>query len=582
MSNIWLLSVGFGLLTMGLTMLWRRYAGQSVLAMSIVALLISIVFNFVLIYVMIPSFTHPLRGGYPLLLALSFVLSLLCSRHKSEWSILGGASFVLTVLCWFLITYVMISPGVMCDNEGADQMAAMLEIQFERDSTPSDTSPDTLLRVTPKTAHLKASRAISSEHNLGAYLELNKTTLQQVNGEWGYVVDFSVHSRTGFRASGGVVPGYIWVNAEDPFAEAELRLGYDMQYVEDALFNQNLERHIYLNHQLEHGWQIDDLTLEIDDEGTPYYTASLLEHTIGWNGQEVVGAMTIDPETGEIKDYMLGDETVPAWIDRIYSLDWVEKYTGWWARHHEYDMCQFKGTAGQKKIDRVNDVIREEGLVYQVTLTSVGADQSLTDIVYVNPRSGQATRYPLSGSTLEGVEALISEAAYHRFTPEECELHQIIGEPSWYCVLNGKGGSNSSSGSYAGVAFVQARYSSEYTKVIRSETLRGGYDQLKRQIIAEHPDRAELVDEVPLSFEWQGILERKAAWRDGFLLSIVGAPPDSDDEPTMRWFVVSGGSDQAALAIIGDEIWVEANIVEGTIHHEVTGIWNVTYPPPKE
>ena len=85
MSSIWLLSIGFGLLTMGFTMIWRRYAGQSVLGWSIVALLISVVLNFVFIYVMIPSFTHPLSSGYALLLAFSFVLSLLFSRHNSEW-----------------------------------------------------------------------------------------------------------------------------------------------------------------------------------------------------------------------------------------------------------------------------------------------------------------------------------------------------------------------------------------------------------------------------------------------------------------------------------------------------------------
>lgn len=330
MLNMVLLSLGFAVLTVVLTIIWRRYANQRVGGMSVVAFMASFALNLSIIYVMIPNFTHPLMGGYPLLLVVSFGLSLLFSRHKSEyylkrsqWSVLGGIAFVLTVICWWFLSFVVTSPGVLCDNEGADRMAAMLQIQADSGATPSDTSADTLLRVTPRTARLKASRAISSEHNLGAYLELNKTTLQQVNGEWGYVVDFGVHNWRGFRAEGAIVPGYIWVNAEDPFAEAELRLGSKMQYVPDAYFNKNLERHIYLNYQLDRNWQIDDLTLELTDDGTPIYTASLLEHTIGWKGQALVGAMTIDPETGEITDYLLADETVPAWIDRIYSEAWL-------------------------------------------------------------------------------------------------------------------------------------------------------------------------------------------------------------------------------------------------------------------
>ncbi len=578
MNSILIISFGFAIVTTILTVLWRQQRGAAVAWAGIGAFVGSFIANVILIYGMTPSFTHLLMGGYPLLAFVSFGLALLLSWHKGEWSVIGRFVSVAAFILWSLSSFFVTSPGLLCDNAGADRMASMLQIR-EGTGIPSDTTPDTLLRVTPKTAHLKASRAISSERNLGAYLELNKTTLQKVNGEWGYAVDFGVRSWRGFRSQGGIIPGYIWVNAEDPFAEAELRLGSAMRYVPDARFGSDLERHVYINYQLEHNLQYDDLTLEIDDNGTPYYTASLLDHTVGWKGQEIVGVIVINPATGEISDYLVSQEEIPSWVDRVYSLEWVEKYAGWWARHDQYDTCQFQGEAGKKQIDRVNDVIREEGLVYQVTLTSVGADQSVTDIVYVNPRTGAATRYPLTGSTLEGVEALISEAVFNRFTPEECELHQIVGEPVWYCVLNGKGGSGGSSGSYAGVTFVQAKYSAEYTKVIRNETLLDGYNNLKRQIIAEHPDRADLEDERPTTFLWRGTLDRRTVWHDGILMSIIGAPPTSTDEPTMRWFVVRN-SDQAALALVGDDIWIEAVFEENVNYYQTTGFWNYSYPPP--
>jgi len=342
-----------------------------------------------------------------------------------------------------------------------------------------------------------------------------------------------------------------------------------------------LYRHVYFNYLINDQWQVDDLTLEINDNGQPFYTASLLEHTVGWQGQRVVGVMTVDPLDGEIAVYQLAKGDIPTWIDRIYSLDWVEEYAAWWAKHHQYEECRFRGTAGQKQIDRVNDVLRHGELVYQVTLTSVGADQSLTDIVYINPKTGEARITDISGATLDGVESLVHEATYRRFTPEECELHQILGQPVWYCVLNGSGGS------YAGVSFIQAKYSSEYTRVIQDATLMGGYDKLKQQIILDNPDLVDLQsEELPASFRWRGQLDRVKLWYGdnngvGYIFSLLGRPPDSPDGPKMKWFLIAAGDMTAAFMELGDEIEVEAIPIENSSFNQVLHIWNYSYPPPE-
>ena len=456
--------------------------------------IINFIVNMVVIYVVLPPFTYWLTGGYVLLFFVDLTIAVVISTMLSDLgmgSIAGIVGEVVMALVALVLAWGTTTPA-FCDNDGYQQLAGLIQVNTATAPYP-ETSLDTLIRVSPQTAILKAQRAIGGNSNLGAYLAPNEANLQLVDGHWYFIVDLKVTDWLAFKNRGEVVPGYIVVDAQDAQAEAQLRTGYSLTYVPDGRFGNDLDRHFYMNFLDTSGLLSDGAlaSLEVDDNWYPYYSGTLLRHEVGWRGKVVDSVAILDPQTGEIVHYQLDE--VPDWVDRIWSQSLVETYASWWGSYHDHAVCQFAGAAGQRSVDRINDVVTSEGMTFQVTMTSVGADQSLTEIIYFNPTTSVATVYNISGATVQAVDDLVDEATREitaeGYEPVECELHVIANEQVWYCILNGRGGGSSeSSGSNAGVAFVRASATTDNTKVIIDERLDGAYRTLLEQISVDHAD----------------------------------------------------------------------------------------------
>lgn len=550
------------------------------LSAALITGVLSLVVNFVVVYAMMPNFTFWLAGGFPLLLFADGIIVILVTAATSSLANSFFASLLTyagILVVWLFVAQVFTSPGLVCDNSGYNQMANLMPIVDATEMYP-DTNLEELIRVSPQTAMLKAQRAIGGDTNLGSYLAPNEAHLQFVQGNWYYIIDLQVTNWRAFRTKGASVPAYIVVDAMNPQVEAVMRTGYDMKYVPAARFNLDLYRYAYTHKLLEIGRRVDDLTtLEVNDEWQPFYTGTLYRHEVGFKGNVVDGVMTVNPQTGEIEVYDIGE--TPEWIDRIWSASSVKGYMEWWGSYHDHTACQFEGTAGQRKVDRVNDVITSTGLMFQVTMTSVGADQSLTEVIYVNPKTGDAYKYPLTGATVEAVDNLIDEASRELssegYEPVECELQVLLGRQTWYCILNGRGGGeNASSGSYAGVAFVQAKHTSDNTNVILSETLADAYSQLTRQIALESRDDPNLANTIQDLVQFSGTVTRKALYTtdDGvtyiyFSLQVQGELfyfQVGGNNPEAAWMQEGDGAVVTAFSIEGNEfLQVEDLVVEG-------------------
>ena len=57
------------------------------------------------------------------------------------------------------------------------------------------------------------------------------------------------------------------------------------------------------------------LTLEIDDNGRPYWVVTLYDHKVGFSGSDAVGVAILDAQTGDLNVYDI--ENTPKWVDRI-------------------------------------------------------------------------------------------------------------------------------------------------------------------------------------------------------------------------------------------------------------------------
>ena len=81
----------------------------------------------------------------------------------------------------------------------------------------------------------------------------------------------------------------------------------------------NLYRYLRFNYPTK---IFDNISFEIDEDGTPYWVASTMTFRIGfWSGRDIEGAVLLNAVTGESKYYKL--EEIPKWVDQVYSSDMI-------------------------------------------------------------------------------------------------------------------------------------------------------------------------------------------------------------------------------------------------------------------
>jgi hypothetical protein len=208
---------------------------------------------------------------------------------------------------------------------------------------------------------------------------------------------------------------------------------------------------------------LDDPTLEINDQGLPYYTVTLLSPRLGWTFFAPVGVLVIDAHTGQITRYTLGD--VPDWVDRVYSHQVAMPIANWYG---EYSQAGFQGM-GSSNANRFQ-VSGQPVMVYtgaghpvwRMLLTSYNSDSSVSKIVEMNAATGAMTVY--TPQQPMGIEGPVTQAfdnasgtgaslvkADH-YQAVDLTLHVIYGHLTWVATYEPEG----SSPSFVGIGLVDA------------------------------------------------------------------------------------------------------------------------------
>ncbi len=226
----------------------------------------------------------------------------------------------------------LIVVGTTWFDGNAKALAAIPNIVAVPASQPlPPTNVDHIVLVTQAVASYLGQQTLASGgQNLGSvyHTEPSEYTLQSVRGHLYWIAPL-VYNNVWANLGNWQSPGYVVVDAEDPNTAPQLRTGYHMRYLPDALFNQDLLRHVYLS-----GYTWGDLvdpTLEVDDNWRPYFTISLMQPTRGFTGEVVKRVLVVDSQTGAIANDALGD--VPSWVDRIIPAASVDDYLNWWGKY---------------------------------------------------------------------------------------------------------------------------------------------------------------------------------------------------------------------------------------------------------
>jgi hypothetical protein len=354
-------------------------------------------------------------------------------------------------------------------NGGHDAYRAshLVSVTVEPGDRLPASSTNNMVIVSPDIATTKASQAmatgIAGQRNYSTYLQLGPATLQYVDGHMWYVFPLEFDGAGNKARLNAVVPGYIMVSAEDPNAIPVEHYDGAYSMIVSLGGGQGSEPDRWAYDHGYSGYLLDDPTLELNDQGLPFYTVTLLRPQLGWTFMAPVGVLVIDAHTGQISRYGLND--APTWVDRVYSQAMALDIANWYG---EYSQAGFAGI-GSSNANRYQ-VSGSPVMVYtggehpawRMLLTSYNSDNSVSKIIEMNAATGAMQVYsPVRPMGIEnpvyqafdnasGVGASLIKANHYQAV--DLTLHVIYGHLTWMATYEPEG----SNPSFVGVGFVDA------------------------------------------------------------------------------------------------------------------------------
>ena len=233
------------------------------------------------------------------------------------------------------------------------------------------------------------------------------------------------------------LPGYITVDMTTQEATL-VRLDKGIKYSRSEYFMRNLDRYLRFKYPTK---IFDEVSFEIDDNGVPYWVASVVKYRIGfWSGRDIGGAVLLNAVTGECTYYDIGD--VPTWVDQIYDSAIVLNQLSY---NGKYRSGFWNSVFGQKGVlqptDGYNYLAIDDDVWLYTGMTSVSGDESNVGFVLVNLRTKETRYYSVPGaeeySAMSSAEEQVQHLNYRATFPI---LLNIGDRPTYFMSLKGDAG----------------------------------------------------------------------------------------------------------------------------------------------
>lgn len=191
------------------------------------------------------------------------------------------------------------------------------------------------------------------------------------------------------------LPAYITVDMVNQETNL-VWLDSGMKYSPSEYFFRNIYRYIRFNYPTR---MFENVSFEIDDEGTPYWVAQTINYRVGWwDGKDINGAILVNAITGESAYYAKDD--VPQWIDQLYDSDLVIKQLD---DNGLFQNGYINSIFGQRNVRRTsygyNYLAIDDDVYLYTGMSSVTSDESNIGFVLVNLRTKETKFYPIPGAT---------------------------------------------------------------------------------------------------------------------------------------------------------------------------------------
>lgn len=233
------------------------------------------------------------------------------------------------------------------------------------------------------------------------------------------------------------IPAYITIDMATQKTEL-VKLKQGIRYSEAEYFNRNIYRHLRFQYPT---YIFDQLSFEVDEEGTPYWICPVKKYNIGLFGGQTIGRVVLcNAVTGECVDYKVED--CPAWVDRVYPADLLIQLYDY---HGTLVNGYFNSILGQKgclqTTDGYNYLAIDDDVWVYTGVTSVSGDRSNVGFVLMNQRTKETKYYEIPGaeeySAMDSAEGQVQNLGYQATFPL---LLNISGEPTYFLALKDNAG----------------------------------------------------------------------------------------------------------------------------------------------
>ena len=233
------------------------------------------------------------------------------------------------------------------------------------------------------------------------------------------------------------IPAYMAVDMVTQDVKV-VRLEKGIRISPSEYLNRDLDRYLRFHYPTK---MFNDVNFEIDEDGTPYWVASVVDKTIGlFNGADVKGAVLLNAVTGESKYYDVSK--VPTWVDRVNSASLVIEQYNYYGKYHKGFWNSLFGQSGCTATTSGYNYIAQNDDVWLYTgVTSITGDRGNIGFILVNQRTKESKYYACAGaeetSAMESAQGAVQQYKYTSTFPL---LLNISDQPTYFMALKDDSG----------------------------------------------------------------------------------------------------------------------------------------------
>ena len=232
------------------------------------------------------------------------------------------------------------------------------------------------------------------------------------------------------------IKGYITVNSTTGKAKM-VKLNKGIKYAPSAYFNENLYRKLQFLYPT---YNFDSINFEIDNEGNPYWIASVSKYVGIGLRREITGVVIFNPINGKHKYYAV--DKVPSWVDHVYEADLIlDQVTDWGKYKNGFLNSMFAQKDVVAPTSGYNYLAQNDDIYLYTGITSVVSDESNIGFILTNLRTKETKFYSVAGaeeySAMDSAEGQVQQMKYKSTFPL---LINLQGKPTYLVSLKDNAG----------------------------------------------------------------------------------------------------------------------------------------------